>query len=88
MTFAPGQTSHKVVVEVIDDVIPELDEEFSVQLVFPVGGAILGPQSSVAITVLTNDNAYGLIGFAEVSYLAFKLLDKEKTVANAKLKHI
>lgn len=53
-------------VEVIDDSTPELDEEFRVQLLQPMGGAILGTQSSVSITVLTNDDAHGLIGFAEV----------------------
>ena len=67
LTFAPGQTSHAVVVEVIDDSTPELDEQFSVQLMEPVGGAVLGTQSSLTVTVLTNDNAYGLVGFAEVS---------------------
>lgn len=54
-------------VEVINDSTPELDEQFSIQLVDPVGGAVLGVQSSLTITVLTNDDAYGLIGFAEVS---------------------
>ena len=67
LTFSPGQTYHRVVVEVINDYTPELDELFSVQLVNPVGGAVLGIQSSLTITVLTNDDAYGLIGFAEVS---------------------
>lgn len=56
-----------MVVEVINDSTPELDELFSIQLMNPVGGAVLGIQSSLTITVLTNDDAYGLIGFAEVS---------------------
>ena len=69
LTFAPGQTSHRVVVEIIDDATPELDEQFTVELVNPVGGAVLGSQSSISITILTNDDAHGLIGFAEVSSL-------------------
>ena len=65
--FAPGQTHHQIVVEVINDVIPELDEQFSVQLSEPTGGAVLGSQNLLAIDLLTNDDAYGLVGFAEVS---------------------
>ena len=33
-----------------------------------MGGARLGQQSSVAVTILTNDDAHGLIGFADVSF--------------------
>ena len=67
LTFAPGQRSHRVVVEVINDVTPEVDEQFSVQLINAVGGAVTGSQNLLSITILTNDNAYGLIGFSEVS---------------------
>ena len=66
LTFAPGENSHEFVVQVIDDVIPEIDEVFSVQLQYPLGGARLGEQSDTSITILTNDEAHGLIGFAEV----------------------
>ena len=54
-------------VEIIDDSTPELDETFTVSLSDPTGGAVLGAQSSLSVTVLTNDDAYGLIGFSEVS---------------------
>ena len=67
LTFVPGQLYHRVVVEIIDDSTPELDEQFSVQLLEPMGGAVLGTQSSLTVTILTNDNAYGLVGFANVS---------------------
>ena len=71
LTFAPGQTYHRIVVEVIDDSTPELDEEFRVQLSQPVGGAVLATHSSLSITILTNDDAHGLIGFVEVSTKAY-----------------
>ena len=69
LTFVPGQRSHRVVVEVINDVTPEVDEQFSVQLTNAVGGAVIGSQQNLlSVTILTNDNAYGLIGFSEVSH--------------------
>ena len=67
LMFVPGQLYHQIVVESIDDATPELDEQFSVQLLEPVGGAVLGTQSSLTVTILTNDDAYGLVGFADVS---------------------
>ncbi len=54
--------------EIINDVIPEVGESFSVQLEGPLeGGARLGEQQSAGVTILTNDDAHGLIGFAPVS---------------------
>ena len=53
--------------EIIDDSTPELDEEFSISLSQPTGGAVLGTHNSLTVTILTNDDAYGLVGFSEVS---------------------
>ncbi len=53
-------------VGIFDDVVPEVDENFDLRLANPSGGVTLGPTQSVSITVLNNDNAHGLIGFAEV----------------------
>ena len=52
--------------EIIDDTSPELDEGFGIGLSNPTGGAVLGTQSSLTVTILTNDDAYGLVGFSEV----------------------
>lgn len=57
--------------ETFNDAIPEVDEAFQLQLRNVMGGARLGQQSSVAVTILTNDDAHGLIGFADVSYCLF-----------------
>ena len=59
--------SHTFVVEVINDLIPEVNEAFSLQLMDLVGGARLGGRSVATVTILTNDDAHGLIGFAAVS---------------------
>lgn len=51
---------------IIDDDIPELDESITVSIVNVSGGALLGVNTNVIVTILTNDDAYGLLGFAEV----------------------
>ena len=56
-----------IAVDVIDDSIPEVDETFLIQLSNATGGAILSAESALPVTILTNDAAHGLIGFAPVS---------------------
>jgi hypothetical protein len=66
LTLRPGESSLRFVVGIFDDVVPEIDENFDLRLASPSGGVTLGPRQSVSVTVLNNDNAHGLIGFAEV----------------------
>lgn len=49
LVFSSGQLERVINVTVIDDVIPEVDERFCVQLSLPEGGATLGsiPQSKM-----------------------------------------
>lgn len=47
--------------------MPEVDETFSIQLANATGGAALAAQADTIVTILTNDAAHGLIGFAPVS---------------------
>lgn len=51
---------------IIDDDEPELDETLTVELVNVSSGAMLGNNTVVTVIVLTNDDAYGAIGFAQV----------------------
>jgi len=64
LTFAPEQSSHQVAIEIINDNTPEVNETFDIQLLNPGGGARLGSQTSVPVTILTNDDAHGVVGFA------------------------
>ena len=66
LTFAPEQSSHQVAIEIINDNTPEVNETFDIQLLNPGGGARLGSQTSVPVTILTNDDAHGVVGFALV----------------------
>lgn len=53
-------------VSINNDDIPEVDERFSVQLQSPSGGSRIGGSGAVVITILTNDDAHGMIRFAQV----------------------
>ena len=62
----PGETSLRFVLGIFNDAVPEIDENFDLRLANPTGGVVLGTRQSVIVNVLNNDNAHGLIGFAEV----------------------
>lgn len=67
LTFRPGESILRFTISIFDDAVPETDESFRVDLSMPTGGARIGQSSSSVITILTNDNAHGLIGFADNS---------------------
>ncbi|XP_060927102.1 adhesion G-protein coupled receptor V1 [Limanda limanda] len=65
--FAPGDSELEVAVNIVDDDIPEVQEHFQVGLKNPKGGAEIGFGGQVTILVPTNDDAHGVIGFAQDS---------------------
>lgn len=67
LTFRPGETSLFFTAAINNDNLPEVDEDFRIGLSMPSGGARLGEQTSITMTILTNDNAHGLIGFNDAS---------------------
>ena len=54
-------------IAILNDSLPEVDEEFQVALGDPSGGARLGVEGSVDVVIQTNDDAYGVVGFADDS---------------------
>ena len=52
---------------IIENVIPEVNETFTVQLIvsLPGSGTVVSP-SLAYLTILANDDAFGIIGFNEV----------------------
>ena len=64
-----------VYVHVVEDGEPELDELFQVELSNPTGGARIGSRGAIDVVIATNDNAHGIIGFAEVSVLVITLTE-------------
>uniref|UniRef100_UPI003AAD5B8E adhesion G-protein coupled receptor V1 n=1 Tax=Centroberyx gerrardi TaxID=166262 RepID=UPI003AAD5B8E len=65
--FAPGDSELEIAVNIIDDDIPEEEEHFRVSLKNPKGGAEIGFGGQVTVIVPTNDDAHGVIGFAQNS---------------------
>ncbi|XP_028834405.1 adhesion G-protein coupled receptor V1 isoform X2 [Denticeps clupeoides] len=67
LQFQPGDKELEIAVNVIDDDFPEKEELFRVALKNPKGGAEIGYGGQVTINIPPNDNAYGVIGFAQNS---------------------
>ncbi|XP_026199339.1 adhesion G-protein coupled receptor V1 [Anabas testudineus] len=65
--FAPGDRELEIAVNIIDDDTPEVQEYFRVSLKNPKGGAEIGFGGQVTIIVPTNDDAHGVIRFAQNS---------------------
>lgn len=76
LVFEPGDTEAVIAVNILDDTVPEEEESFRVQLKNPKGGAEIGINGYVKITILSNDDAYGVVGFAQVKipHLEVKML--------------
>lgn len=67
LIFGPGESRLVLSIAILDDSLPEVDEDFLVALGSPSGGARLGAQTTVGVVVLTNDDAHGVVGFSEGS---------------------
>ena len=58
LSWADGDTTDRTItIAIIDDVLPEPAESFSIALSNPSGGMILGAQSNVTVTIDANDPA-------------------------------
>jgi G-protein coupled receptor 98 len=58
-----GETTKAVPIYIINDIYPELEETFLVQLLNETtGGATLGPLREAVITIEASDDPYGLFG--------------------------
>nr|XP_047904941.1 adhesion G-protein coupled receptor V1 isoform X8 [Anser cygnoides] len=67
LIFEPGDMEFVIAVNILDDTIPEEEECFTVWLKNPKGGAEIGAHGFVNIIIPSNDNAYGVIAFAQNS---------------------
>ncbi|KAJ7406541.1 G-protein coupled receptor 98 isoform X1 [Willisornis vidua] len=67
LIFEPGDLEAVIAINILDDIIPEEEECFKVWLKNPKGGAEIGVHSFVNIIIPSNDNAYGVIAFAQNS---------------------
>jgi len=64
VTFDVGQTRANITVQVSPDEVPELDKVFSV-LIINVSSGRLGNHTNATLTILANDDPYGVFIFSE-----------------------
>lgn len=58
-----GESSKSVPIYVINDMVPELEETFLIELVNQTtGGALLGELTRAIITILPSDDPFGAFG--------------------------
>jgi G-protein coupled receptor 98 len=77
--FAAQQMSAAIPIQILNDIAPEFDEQFSVRII-DVGVAHLGLPSSSAITIQQNDDPNGAFDFS----MSSRFLDVEEPQAVAK----
>lgn len=63
--FQAGDTFGECKFTVADDKIPEADETYAIELIVSGSGTVVSP-SVAYLTILANDDAFGIIGFNEV----------------------
>ncbi|KAH0628079.1 hypothetical protein JD844_008789 [Phrynosoma platyrhinos] len=68
LIFEPGDKEVVIAVNIFDDAVPEEEESFRVWLKNPKGGAEIGPNGYVTIIISSNDDAHGVIAFAQISF--------------------
>ncbi|NXU16592.1 GPR98 protein, partial [Pardalotus punctatus] len=79
VTFDVGQVRANITVQVAPDDLPELDEKFSV-LIINVSRGRLGNQTNATLTVLANDDPYGVFIFSEQNRL-MKVEEETKNIS-------
>ncbi|ETE65236.1 G-protein coupled receptor 98, partial [Ophiophagus hannah] len=67
LIFEPGDKEIVIAINIFDDTVPEAEESFRVWLKNPKGGAEIGPNGYVTIVVPSNDDAHGVVAFAQNS---------------------
>ncbi len=69
LSFAPGQTNKSFLITIRDDSIVEEDETVILKLSNPSGGATLGTNSTVIMTLVDNDFAPGRVSFVSTNFV-------------------
>lgn len=69
LTFADGEGGKTISISIINDQITEGDESLSIELSNPSGGALLGKQDNLVVTITDNDSP-GIFQFATSDYVA------------------
>ncbi|CAL1527000.1 unnamed protein product, partial [Lymnaea stagnalis] len=72
LLFAVEQTRRVISITILDDNIPEDNEELTIVLGNAKGGATISNMNSIKIVILANDNVAGVLSFEKTSVLVNK----------------
>ncbi|KAG7268320.1 hypothetical protein CRUP_038335 [Coryphaenoides rupestris] len=64
LDFLPGERLKFITVTIVDNLAPELDKSFRVELFNPDGGATLGVAAHITVTIAASDDAHGVFQFS------------------------
>uniref|UniRef100_A0A287D5V5 Adhesion G-protein coupled receptor V1 n=1 Tax=Ictidomys tridecemlineatus TaxID=43179 RepID=A0A287D5V5_ICTTR len=76
VTFAPGETIQTLLLEVLADDVPEIEEVIQVQLTDASGGGTIGLDPVANIIIPANDNPYGTVAFVQSVYRVQEPLER------------
>ena len=69
LTFDEDTTQRTISLIIFEDTLPERDEDITVSLSSPTGGAVLAGDggSTVTVVIEANDNAAGIVGLVDLA---------------------
>uniref|UniRef100_A0A8C2V3T1 Adhesion G-protein coupled receptor V1 n=1 Tax=Chinchilla lanigera TaxID=34839 RepID=A0A8C2V3T1_CHILA len=76
VTFAPGETIQTLLLEVLADDLPEIEEVIQVQLTEASGGGTIGLDRVANVIIPANDNPYGTVAFVQSVYRVQEPLER------------
>ncbi|KAI5088303.1 G-protein coupled receptor 98 isoform X2, partial [Silurus meridionalis] len=68
VSFAPDETMQTLIVEILADDVPEIEEIIKLELIGATNGGSIGLENMVNIIVPANDNPYGTVQFLQAIY--------------------
>ncbi|XP_069081373.1 adhesion G-protein coupled receptor V1 [Pleurodeles waltl] len=80
LTFAPGETMQNLLLEVLADHIPEIEEVIRVRLTQASNGGSIGPDGVANIIIPANDNPHGTVSFRQLVYRIQEPLERSALV--------
>nr|XP_056705119.1 adhesion G-protein coupled receptor V1 [Euleptes europaea] len=81
LIFEPGDKEIVLAINIFDDTIPEEEECFRVWLKNPKGGAEIGANGYVTIIIPSNDDAHGVVAFAQNSlFKQFEEMERDTLI--------
>jgi len=81
LTFAAGITSQTIMVTIVDDILVEVDETFTLRLTAPTGSATIGISNTSTITIIDDDSVQSQPGTLAFSIATSNINEGDGTAA-------